>query len=131
MSSGSTSFQSTPTPTETITPSWCPWYEPKIFMIVSRPLRPRAIRIASIVASEPEFVKRHLGRPKRRASSSATTIPSSVGAAKCVPSRARSEIASTIAGCAWPMTIEPKPLWKSQSSRPSTSQTRAPWPRSR
>ena len=94
MSSGSTSFQSIPIrPTATITPSWCPWYEPKIFRIVSRPLRPRAIRIASIVASEPEFVKRHLGRPKRRASSSATTIPSSVGAAKCVPSRTRSEIA--------------------------------------
>jgi hypothetical protein len=63
-------------------------------------LTPRAIRIASIVASEPEFVKRHLGSSKRRASSSATTIPSSVGAAKCVPSFARSEIASTIAGCA-------------------------------
>ena len=35
---------------------------------------------------------RHFGSRKRRASSSATTIPSSVGAAKCVPSAARSRI---------------------------------------
>ena len=34
-------------------------------------------------------------------------VPSSVGAAKWVPSRARSEMASTTAGWAWPMTIEP------------------------
>ncbi len=45
------------------------------------------MRIASIVASDPEFVYRHLGRPQRRASSSPTTTASSVGAAKCVPSR--------------------------------------------
>ena len=89
------------------------------------------MRIASIVASEPELLKRHFGSPKRRASSSATTIPSSVGAAKCVPRRMRSSTALVIAGCACPCGIEPNPLWKSQSLRPSTSQTEAPSPRSR
>ena len=38
-----------------------------------------------MVDSVPEFVKRHWGRPKRSASSSATTIEPSVGAAKWVP----------------------------------------------
>ena len=101
------------TPIETITVSWWPWYEPKIFSTVSRPVWARAIRIASIVASEPEFVYRHFGSRNRRASSSATTMPSSVAAAKCVPSAARSRTAAVIAGCAWPCVIEPKPLWKS------------------
>ena len=52
---------------------------------VSRFVRARAILMASIVDSEPELVKRHFGSPQRRASSSPTTIASSVGAAKCVP----------------------------------------------
>ena len=41
---------------------------------------------------------------------------------RCRCARARS-IASTIFGCAWPTTIEPKPPWKSTYSLPSTSQT--------
>jgi hypothetical protein len=69
------------------------------------------MRIASIVASVPEFANRHLGSPKRRASSSATNAASSVGAEKWEPSRTRSLTALTIAGFAWPTTIEPKPLW--------------------
>ena len=92
---------------------------------------PRAIRIASIVDSEPELVKRHFGRPQRRASSSPTAIASSVGAAKCVPLAYRSASALPIAGCAWPWTIEPKPLWKSHIWLPSTSHTFGPLPRSR
>ena len=64
-------------------------------------------------------------------SSSATATPSSVGAAKCVPSSMRFATARVIAGCAWPCGIEPKPLWKSIISVPSTSQTREPDPRSR
>ena len=80
-------------------------------MIVSRPVAPRAMRIASIVASVPEFVNRHFGRAKRRANSSATNAASSVGAEKWEPSLTRSSTAFTIAGFAWPTTIEPKPLW--------------------
>ena len=72
------------------------------------------MRIASIVASEPELTKRQRSSPKRSARFSATTIVSSVTAAKCVPSSARSRTAAVIAGLACPCTIEPKPLWKSQ-----------------
>ena len=97
----------------------------------SRPLWARASRMASIVDSEPEFVKRHLGMPQRLASSSATATLSSVTAAKWVPSGMRSVTARTIAGCACPWTMEPKPLWKSRYSEPSTSQTFEPEPRSR
>ena len=42
---------------------------------------------ASIVASVPELVKRHIGRPNRSRELSATTIESSVGWAKWVPMR--------------------------------------------
>ena len=69
------------------------------------------MRIASIVASVPELVKRHFGSAKRSARSSATKVASSVGAEKWEPRRTRSETARTIAGWAWPTTIEPKPLW--------------------
>jgi hypothetical protein len=86
------------------------------------------MRIASMVDSEPEFVKRHFGRRNRRARSSATTTPSSVGAAKWVPRGMRASTASTTFGCAWPCTIEPKPLWKSIISFPSTSQISGPRP---
>ena len=98
---------------------------------VSRFVRARAMRMASIVDSEPEFVKRQRSSRKRRASSSATTMPSSVGAAKWVPSETRSATAFEMAGWAWPCTIEPKPLCRSISSLPSTSQTFEPRPRSR
>ena len=80
--------------------------------------------------SVPEFVKRQRARPKRRASSSATSTASSVGAPKWVPSGWRRATAAVIAGWAWPWTIALKPLWKSRYSLPSTSHTRAPSPRS-
>ena len=51
-----------------------------------------------MVASVPELANRHSGSPKRRASSSATQIASSVGCAKWVPRRTRADTASTIAG---------------------------------
>ena len=81
-------------------------------------------------ASVPEFVNHQEGRPKRRTSSSATSTASSVVAPKWVPSAARSRTAATITGWAWPWTIALKPLWKSTYSLPSTSQMRAPSPRS-
>ena len=60
-----------------------------------------------MVASVPELANRHSGRPKRRASSPAIQIASSVGWAKCVPRRTRSLTASTIAGWAWPAMEAP------------------------
>ncbi len=98
---------------------------------VSRPVAPRARWTASIVASVPELLKRHCGRPKRRFSSVATAIEPSVGAAKWVPSSTRAFTAAPTVGFAWPMHMTPKPLWKSTYSLPSTSQTRLPSPRSR
>ena len=69
-------------------------------MITSRPVTARIRWTASIVASVPELPKRHKGSPKRCRSSSATTMASSVGWAKWVPSATRSLTAATIAG--WP-----------------------------
>ena len=84
-----------------------------------------------MVASVPELLNRHCGRPKRRCSSSATTIEPSVGAAKWVPPSTCALTAAPTSGLAWPMHITPKPLWKSTYSLPSTSQTRLPLPRLR
>ena len=42
--------------------------------------------------------------------------------------RAARVIASTIFGCAWPTTMQPKPPWVSTYSLPSTSHTCAPLP---
>ena len=60
-----------------------------------------------MVASVPELAKRHSGRPKRLASSSATTMASSVGWAKWVPLATRSRTAATTAGWAWPTAMTP------------------------
>ncbi len=79
-------------------------------MTVSRCVTARAIRIASIVDSEPVLVKRHLGSCERLASSSATMTLSSTGSLNCWPCSTWSWIALTMAGCAWPWTIEPNPL---------------------
>ena len=53
-----------------------------------------------MVASVPEFPKRHCGSPKRATSSSATAIASSVGWAKWLPCATRSDTALTISGAA-------------------------------
>ena len=60
-----------------------------------------------MVASVPELAKRHRGRPKRLASSSATTMASAVGWAKWVPLATRSATAATTAGWAWPTAVTP------------------------
>ncbi len=92
---------------ENASPSELPWYDPSTLITRSRPDAARMIRQASIVASDPEFLKRHSGRPNRSARSSATTTVSSTGIAKCVPSATRSLTDSTTFGCAWPTTIAP------------------------
>ena len=99
-------------------------------MMRLRPVATRIRWIAAIVASVPELVNRHNGRPKRRASSAATGTMSGTGWAKCVPAATRAVTAATIAGWAWPASVVPKPLCRSTYSVPSTSQTLDPCPRS-
>ena len=60
-----------------------------------------------MVASVPELANRHSGWRKRLASSSATAIASSVGWAKWVPRRTRSDTAATTRGWACPTAITP------------------------
>ena len=60
-----------------------------------------------MVASVPELAKRHFGRPKRLASSSATAMASGVGWAKWVPRPAWLVIALAMAGWAWPARAAP------------------------
>ena len=60
-----------------------------------------------MVASVPELAKRHLGRPKRLASSVATAMASGVGWAKWVPFLACSVMACAMAGWAWPASAAP------------------------
>ena len=91
--------------------SWCPWYEPSILQMRSRPVTPRATRMASMVASVPEFTNRTRSRRNRRHSSSASSTVASVVTAKWVPVRAARSMASTTLGWAWPTAIDPKPLW--------------------
>ena len=117
--------------TENSTESWWPWYEPSILMILSRPVAARATRIASIVASVPEFTKRICSSWNREQISSARATVVSVVTAKWMPWSATLRIASTIFGWAWPTTFTPNPPWKSVYSVPSTSHTFEPDPRLR
>ena len=72
-----------------------------------RPVTARAARIANIVASVPEFVKRTRSTGLiRRTSSSASAISSSLGAPKAEPRRTWASTASTTAGWAWPRISE-------------------------
>ena len=75
--------------------------------MVSRPVKARATRMASIVASEPELTKRHCGSLKAPARCSAMMMASSVGRPNWVPSGARFWMASTMSGWAWPWTMQP------------------------
>ena len=70
--------------TENSTESWWPWYEPSILMILSRPVAARATRIASIVASVPEFTKRICSSWNREQISSASATVVSVVTAKWI-----------------------------------------------
>ena len=67
------------------------------------PVNARAARMANIVASVPEFVKRTRSIDgSRRVSSSASSTSTSVGAANADPFRTCSSTAATTAGWAWP-----------------------------
>jgi hypothetical protein len=69
-------------------------------MIKSRPVIERIKCTASIVASVPELQNLHCGKPNLRDNSSATTIESGVGWAKCVPCVTRFCTAATTLGFA-------------------------------
>ena len=60
-----------------------------------------------MVASVPELLKRHFGRPKRAARFSATTMASSVGWAKWEPLAIRRCTASVTAAWLWPTIMTP------------------------
>ena len=83
-------------------------------MILSRPVAARATRIASMVASVPEFTNRTWSTWNRSQMSSASATVASVVTAKWIAPSAASLMASTILGCAWPTTLTPKPPWKSR-----------------
>jgi hypothetical protein len=77
--------------------------------MVSRPVKPRAKRMALMVASVPEFTKRTssmdgMSRVTRRASA----VSTSVGAPKERPSAATACTAAITWGCAWPTIIGPQ-----------------------
>jgi len=75
---------------------------------VSRPVKPRASRIALIVASVPEDTRRTISMLGTRAtSSSASSISASVGAPKVSPRAAASCTARTVSGSAWPRISGP------------------------
>jgi hypothetical protein len=98
---------------DTSTVSWAPWYAPSNLMMPGRPVYPRASRMACMVASVPEFAKRHWSWPKRARSSSATTASSRCGMACSVPFAACFAIASVILGWAWPTNMAPNASAKS------------------
>jgi hypothetical protein len=100
-------------------------------MILSRPVAARATRIASIVASVPEFTMRICSTWNRSQIASASATVFGVVTAKWIAFSAAFLSASTIFGWACPTTLTPNPPWKSLYSVPSTSQTLDPLPRSR
>jgi len=72
-------------------------------------VKPRARRIALIVASVPELTRRTMSTEGSSAQiSSAISISPSVGAPKDRPFSAASRTASTIAGWAWPAMAGPQ-----------------------
>ena len=77
--------------------------------------------MACIVASVPEFEKRHWSWPKRFLSSFATDISRRWGMACSVPFFAWASIACTTFGWAWPTNIAPNAMAKSVYRLPSTS----------
>ncbi len=109
-----------------------PW---KPFSATTMPVRPvrRASLKAASFASAPELQKntRASGSPNRAVSRSASRIAGSVAARLLVwPSVANCvDTASTRRGSAWPSALTAMPASRSTYSRPSTSHTRAPDPR--
>ena len=79
-----------------------------------------------MVDSVPELVKRICSIPKRRQITSAACLPSGLGAVYNVPISRFAFRVSTTCGFKWPTSMEPKPIDRSSTSRPSTSRIQAP-----
>ena len=90
-----------------MTPSCVPWYDRSNLAMSGRPVNARAARMANIVASVPELVKRRRSiEGTRRRISSASSTSVSVGAANAEPRRTCASTAATTAGWAWPRISE-------------------------
>jgi hypothetical protein len=98
----------------------------------SRPVTALASLTAAVVASEPFLQNLAISAPRtspRRRSAHSTSRGD--GRVKLVPRRIAAAAASTTAGCPWPSATERRPIPYSMNSRPSTSQTWQPLPRTR
>ena len=97
-----------PLPPATSSASVAPWKLPANVTIRSRPVTPRARRIAVLVASVPEFIRRTRSQLGTRSEiASASFISRGVGAPYEVPSVAAAVTAAVIAGWAWPRITAP------------------------
>ena len=95
-----------------------------------RPVKPRASRIADIVASVPRGDQPHLLDrldPRATISSASSTSPS-LGVPNDVPRASAADGASITAGCACPRIIGPQEQTRSTYSRPSASVRYGPVP---
>ncbi len=90
-------------------------------------MKPRASRIADIVASVPDDTKRTFSTEVRETISSASSTSGSVGVPYDVPRATAACTASSTSGCAWPSSIGPHEQMRSTYSLPSTSRSQAPW----
>ena len=96
----------------------------------SRPVKPRATRVALIVASVPELTMRTISTDGTASHTSfAISTSRAVGAPKLVPSSRTVCSRSSTLGCPKPRIIGPHDETKSMNSLPSASQTWAPLPR--
>ena len=89
-------------------------------------MKPRARRIADIVASVPEETRRTLSTGVRATISSASSTSGSVGVPYDVPRPTAAVTAATTSGWAWPSSIGPHEQIRSTYSLPSTSVSQAP-----
>ena len=92
----------------------------------SRPVTARASRIASVFAWLADKVNCQNGSPQRRASSSATTIESSVGSMNCGPAATRFCTARTTGAGFRPQNVLLSPMFVSRKRMPSAQTKLAP-----
>ena len=81
-------------------------------------MKPRASRIADIVASVPDETSRTRSTGVRATISSASSTSGSVGVPYDVPRATAAETAASTSGCAWPSSIGPHEPTRSTYSLP-------------